>query len=382
MFVNVFIVTVFNASLFSATELSAKYELVVPTLSVKVKRIEDMSSASLGNIKIPHGLKRRADDTHTQEPRKRGRPADSHSPSPTKREFSRVVTDENSTSVERHTVSGRKLKFVCYRRLNAGEIDKYGRETSLHPKIYTSPLKSTKSETLTQSSPAKSKRIGEIPPLPSNNKSPCSSQSTHTKFKSPSRPKSTKPESLSPPELKSGTTKIVAPSNVTKHSTEEKLGTIKKIGKIRSLRDNEICDLLVSESEDSSTSSDSEDDDDDDEPEVKTDRTATVKGDKQRTLLDRISDLPLPDCFSSKTVTPSKLASKETKAQIDVIKDSTVPEVATPKKGRREEQKSKSTIKKRFTCDECQESFTTSVELRDHEEDHEDFEPVSKTPGR
>lgn len=387
------------------TEISGKFELLRPTLSVKVKRIDDMNSLALENVKIPNTgtLKRKARDTQDGGSRKRMRPENICSESYSQDGVSRVISDENSTSVERYSVSGQKLKIVCYRKFNDGEVDRNGHVTSLSPRSKTSsPVsKPTESESPLPSPSTKSDRNEKVPSLSSNSKLYYSPQAKSTKTATAGQSKSTKcdtPTQSKPPKLsmlqqyepcktqtvpqsRSSKLETAAPKNSTKSREEKvKLDNIKKIGKSRSLKNNDINDLLGddSETEESSSSSDGEE-----EEEAKLERSdsAAVKGTVQGRDDDDVEEIPLPGSAVSKVVKVNKQSTKKADSHEDKLKNLPLPGFITPKKDKYEEPKSKSTIKKRFTCEECSESFTTQAELKAHEEDH-DFQPVSKTPSR
>lgn len=413
-----------NIVLCYSTELRGKYEMLVPTLSLKMKRIEDLSPAVLDNLKVSHSLKRRADDAKNQESRKRARPDATHIENRTKRESSNVISDENSTSVERYTTSGRRVKIVCYRKLIDGEINRNGEVTTRPLKqMYTSPKrKSTKMDTSLQSKSTGSESIAQSPSVklsksrqitsespnvnvysspqskPTKSESPSRSRSTNyespsksrlthserlprcksKKFQTPQKPESKDPETRSPFKFKSSKLETVAPSSVNKSPEEKKLESIKKIGRIRALQDNEITDLLDSDDEDKDSNSDDEDSGEEEEEnsEIEVIKTAPSNRNRKTPALDREED-----SNPSKTTSLSKSVSKKPESCLDCVKDCPLPKFTT-EKGTQEKPKSKSTVKKRFKCKECCESFTSRRELRDHEEDHEDFRPVSKTPSR
>lgn len=289
---------------------------------------------------MPQNLKQHVSDVDNPIPRKKVRPSHVVTNSCTQDMQSKVISSENMTSVERHTSSGRKLKIVCYRRFNNGEIDRNGNVTLLSPRFHS-----------------------ESPP----NSSP---------------PKS--------PHHKSQT--ITSPS--VNKSPNEKLESIKKIGRLRALKDNEINDLLSTNSE-NEESSDSEEED---QPfQLKADRKLASphirhsanqrKIEKDVEYLDSIQDSPLPDLRATKKTKTSRSESKsknqkKNEAHLSGIKNLPLPDYVTPKKDKHTKPKSKSTTKKSFICRSSNEPFSTCAELRDHEEEQECIQPVSKTSSR
>ena len=249
-------------------------------------------------------LKRKASETELSNERKKSRYASEDAKNSYK-EVSRVVTDDDATVVERHTSSGRTLKILCYRKLSDGVIDAKGNPTpwSPEPKPTKSPLGSPGANS--ESSPSKSK------------------------------------------------------------SSTGKTSSIKEIGKIRALKDNEIDSILISDD------SESESDKDDDQ-EAKNCRS-TGKNTKVSILKDFTGDTV------NKSLKPVLKSHRKNYAE----ELEPLPEMVTPKKNKKHIVKSKSTVKKRFKCEECAVSFSSRAELREHdEEEHDDFKPISKTPSR
>lgn len=253
-------------------------------------------------------LKRKASETELSNERKKSRLASEDAKNSCK-EMSRVVSDEDVTMVERHTSSGRKVKILCYRKFSDGVIDENGKSVpwSPGPKPTKSPLASP--DTNSESSLLKSK------------------------------------------------------------SSTAKTSSIKEIGKIRALKDNEIDFIL--DSDDNESESDSEVDKDNDH--VAKNCKSSRKTTKVSILKDSVSDT---QHRSPKSI--SKNLSKNRSEDLEPL-----PEMVTPKKNKKYKVMSKSTIKKRYKCEECAISFSSRGELREHdEEEHDDFQPISKTPSR
>lgn len=261
----------------------------------------------------PPSLKRKASETELPNVRKKSRIASEDTKNTSYKEVSQVVSDNDMTMVERRTSSGRKLKIVCYRMLSDGVIDKSGKRTSL-------------------SHESKSKKS----PLVSPN---------------------AKPES----------------SPVQSTSPSVKTSSVKKIGKIRALKDNELDFVLDSDDSENGNESSSEDEGIDNEPKH---TEASRKFTKVSSLKDSASD--------TQNRSPKPTAKKQDRNHLeDLLKDIPRPEMITPKKSKKDHVKSKSTIKKRFKCEECAISFSSRAELQEHdEEEHDDFLPTSKTPSR
>lgn len=261
----------------------------------------------------PFSLKRKAAETEFHSVAKKSRMCLEDGENESCKEVSHVVSDNNMTKVERCTSSGRKVKIVCYRMLEDGVIDKNGKATSV-------------------SSASKAKGS----PLLDNN---------------------------SKPDL--------SPVKVCK-SPNERSSSIKRIGKLRALKDNEIHNVLDSDASESEEDSDMEED----ELPSLTKQTDTSQN------FTKVS--PFKDSTSTTQSRSSEPVPKKRKREMkDVLKDLSVPKMITPKKCKKEDTKSKSTVKKRFKCEECRLSFSTRAELKEHdEEEHDDFQPISKTPSR
>lgn len=262
---------------------------------------------------LPLSLKRKATETEFHSVAKKGRMCLEDGENEPCKEVSHVVSDNNMTKVERRTSSGRKVKIVCYRMLEDGVIDRNGKATSLFP-----------------GSQAK----GSL--LLDNNSKPDPS-----------------------------------PVKVCKFSNEKSL-SIKKIGKLRALKDNEIHNVLDSDASESEEDSDMEEDE---LPDLAKQTDTSQNFTKVSPFKESTGDT------QSRSSEPVPKKSKREKE--DVLKDLSLPKMVTPKKCKKEDTKSKSTIKKRFKCEECRLSFSTRAELREHdEEEHDDFQPISKTPSR
>ncbi|XP_071534634.1 origin recognition complex subunit 1 isoform X2 [Panulirus ornatus] len=328
-------------------EPSARFELLKPNLIVRLKPLEDLSPSS-SDFHAPQTLKRHTSDIDNSVPRKKVRSSPMVTNSHTEDVVSKVISCENMTSVERHTSSGRKLRIVCYRKFNDGEIDRNGDVTPLSPKFHKESLLNT-------SHPESS------PPKCSLPKSPYHKSQTIT-------------------------------PNVSK-SPNEKLQTMRKTGKLRALKDNEISDLLGTDSEDEESSSSEEEGH---QYQLKTNRKLLATpysrhySDKKkiRKGLENLhgkQDLPDLKATKKSETLRSKCSSKnqkENETYLYFLKDLPFPECTTPKKDRHAKQKSKSSIKKSFLCKSCNEPFSTCGELRDHEEEHNYIHPASKTPDR
>lgn len=267
---------------------------------------------SKNHLDKPFNLKREATTTELHSVAKKGRISSELSEDELSKEVSHVVSDDNVTKVERRTSSGRKVKFVCYRMLDAGLSDRSGKATSVSPDSEKngSPL-------VTQA--AKSD------PIP------------HKVCKSPS----------------------------------EKALSIKEIGKIRALKDDEICNVLGSDSETE------EDSDDDELPDL----TAILPDTSGK--IPKVSSVKWSTSnIVTRTLEPVSERQSKTKLK-DALKGLPLPKMVTPEKCKKEPIKSQSTVKKRFKCDECAISFSSRAELQEHdEEEHDDFKPISKTPTR
>ncbi|XP_042212573.1 origin recognition complex subunit 1-like [Homarus americanus] len=295
-------------------EPSGKFELLKPTISIKLKKINVLKSTSPSGVRLPHTLKRQAVDTDDHTPKKRPRTSFNEKDSPMRDTLSKIISNENMTSVERHTGFGRKLKIVCYRKFNDGEVDRNGCVTPLSPKF--------------------------------------------REKSSPSKPRS------------------VVSSSVYK-SSKEKIDIVKKIGKVRALKDDEITDLLGSDSEDMDSSESEEEgenlESDEEDKKIKTPFNISQVGNQKRSpkKFESCQNLRKDDSLSD---TSKKCVPKNEK-------DLPLPFFTTPKKDRHVSSKSKSSMKKKHQCSDCVESFLTLTELREHEEEHE-FQPVAVTPSR
>lgn len=315
----------------------------------------------------PFSLKRKATGAEPHSAAKKRRMAPEGDENKPCKEASHVTSNDNMTKVERRTSSGRKVKIVCYRKLEDGEIDKDGKATPF-------------------------------------------SQDPETK-----EPLVTRTPDHSP--LK------------TCKSPQEKVLSIKNIGKLRALRDNEIENVLHSDSSDGDDGPDYEDDELPDlteSPKTLSKASPPKKSinDTQSNSLKTLSEAsPLKKSIkdiqskSAKTLseaspfkkslndtqnkspkTPSKVSPlKESindtqgnsseliskKSSKKALKALPLPEMETPEKRSKRDIKCNSTIKKRFKCEECALSFSSRAELREHDdEEHDDFEPLSKTPSR
>ncbi|KAK4296566.1 hypothetical protein Pmani_030959 [Petrolisthes manimaculis] len=270
-------------------------------------------------------------------------------------ENSLVISNDNMTSVERKTGSGRRLKFVCYRSLNDGKIDMNGALTALSPNVKSS-RSSHVSSTIKRNTPVKN-----VAGKPQNITEDSDSDSSPQKVKDITATK--------------------------KKISNYKATPLKEIGKLRALKDNEISDLLGSDCEnEKGLTSDEEED---------TESEHTFKKQKAKSQLDQEKTESRSKIHSQNNLnvattksTPTKLSQNKSKlfpgiGTRDLI--SPLLDGRTPKKVKKTRElkvKSKSTVKKRFRCDECNETFTTRTELLDHEEDHDDFKPLPRTPGR
>lgn len=252
-------------------------------------------------------------------------------------EDSLVVSTDNMTSVERTTGSGRRLKIICYRSLNEGKIDKYGVPTTQSPKVKSSPS-SLRERSLPE------KNAGRKPQR--NIKEESNSDS------SPVRASDSTP----------------AKNKISKDRTS----SLKKMGKVRGLKDTEISDLLGSDSEieevEGGLSGSGEED-------LESEHTLEKQRAESKLAQDKTESCSRLHPQNNLTETPTKN-----------MRDLTLPlpECKTPrevKKTKEDKVKSKSTVKKRFKCGECGETFTTRTELSDHKEDHDDFKPLPSTPG-
>ena len=255
-------------------------------------------------------MKRKASETEQHDGRKK--PRIFSDDKDICKEMSRVVSDDDVTMVERRTSSGRKLKIVCYRKLNDGVADNDEDRTTL----------------------------------------------SHV-------PKSTKSPLVSP-NAKSESLPVISSSPNVKTSS------VKHIGKIRALRDNEIDVLFSDESENENESDDEDDKCIDHEP-------------KHTQASRKITSVSILKGSSDTQNTSPKPVSKQSSKNHpeDSLKAMPLHDIVTPKKSRRDSIKSKSTIKKRFQCKECSMAFSCRAELREHdEEEHDDFQPISKTPSR
>ncbi|KAK3878974.1 hypothetical protein Pcinc_016418 [Petrolisthes cinctipes] len=271
-------------------------------------------------------------------------------------EKSLVISNDNMTSVERKTGSGRRLKFICYRSLNEGKIDKNGTPTALSPSV-------------------KSSRSNHV--------------SSTIKRNTPVKNVTGKPQNITQdPDSDSSPQKVKAITATKKKMSKSRTTPLKEIGKVRALKDNEISDLLGSDSDNESGITSGEDEED-------TESEHTFKKQKAKPQLDqektesrsRIHSQNNLTVASTKS-TPTKLSQNKSKlfpgiGTRDLI--SPLLDGRTPKKVKKTREvkvKSKSTVKKRFRCDECNETFAKRTELLDHEEDHDDFKPLPRTPGR
>ncbi|XP_045114139.1 origin recognition complex subunit 1-like isoform X2 [Portunus trituberculatus] len=264
--------------------------------------LKAINRAAHNEIALSPSLKRKASETELCNERKKSRLASEYAENSHK-EMSRVISDEDATVVERHTSSGRKLKILCYRKLSDGVIDTKGNPTPWSPE-----------------------------------------------------PKPTKP--LPSPDANSKSSPSKSRCSVAKNSS------IKEIGKIRALKDNEIDSILVSDDNES----ESDMDDDHEDKNCK----SSSKNTKVSILKDSTSDT------LNNSHKPISKGHKNYSEELEPL-----PEMITPKKSKKHTVKSKSTVKKRFKCEECALSFSSRAELRDHdEEEHDDFEPISKTPSR
>ncbi|CAL4063001.1 unnamed protein product, partial [Meganyctiphanes norvegica] len=243
-------------------------ELDLPSsVKLKLRRLEDESPTTFGDIQLPISLKRKAI-------------AEADNISSKKQRIALEDISQTQSPFRRRT------NVVNYQQLNRGEVDRDGNKTPVTPKSkskyksnnfsgFNSPVKSNNSNTKSLATPTKASTAAI-----KNSESPFKSPLKNEKGSSPSQS-----PLMSPKELKD---------------------KIKQIGKVRALKKDEISDLLGSSSD----------------------------------------------------------------------------EDKTPQKKAKLPPKSKSTAKKRFVCDECGDKFSTRTELQDHEEEHEDFKPITKTPGR
>ncbi|XP_037781612.1 LOW QUALITY PROTEIN: origin recognition complex subunit 1-like [Penaeus monodon] len=241
---------------------SAKFELLRNNISIKLKRVE-LKAGLLENNNVPKSLKRQASDSDFSVQNKRLRPESNSSAAHTPRDerLSRVISNENMTRVERQTGSGRKLKIVCYRKLNDGNIDKEGNITPMSPE-FKAAQKSKKS-----------------------------------------------PDNNSPGKIEN------CLSPISLMSPKEKIDSIKQVGKVRALKDTEITDLLGSDSEAESEpiDLDSEDDIPKSTSLKPTIKQATKVSQKAKKVIDfDTEDLPFPDELKTPKKKPGRPKSKST----------------------------------------------------------------------
>ncbi|XP_063883077.1 origin recognition complex subunit 1-like [Scylla paramamosain] len=176
------------------------------------------------------------------------------------------------------------------------------------------------------------------------------------------------------PDTKSTKSPLASPdansesSPLKSKSSTAKTSSIKEIGKIRALKDNEIDFILDSDDNESESDMDVDKDNDHEAKNCKSSRKHT----KVSILKDFIGD--------TENSSPKPVLKNHSKNRYEDLQP--LPEMITPKK-KKHSVKSKSTIKKRFRCEECAVSFPSRAELREHdEEEHDDFQPISKTPSR
>lgn len=314
-------------------------ELDLPThVKLKLRRLEDQSPESFGNVQLPKTLtpKRKATEEAEEFPTKKQRIAlgdISHTQSPNRR---------------------RTVNVVNYQQLNRGEVDKDGNPTALTPK---SKLKNKENTLSGFSSPTKRFASPTKSSLASPGKKNCESP-----FKSVRNEKT-------------------SPSQSPLMSPKDRKENIKQIGKVRALKKDEITDLLGSSGDE-----DDEDEDNIEEPmdvEENIEEKKTTRRDIKKSETEMA---PEPRKSGRRSIVP-----KGIHRGLDIESDEELPfpfgtpdfkALKTPQKKAKVLPKSKSTAKKRFICDDCGDKFSSRVELQDHEEDHEDFKPITKTPGR
>lgn len=278
-------------------------------------KLPKIKDNTTANAQLPQNLKRQATDDDNHIPRKRARTTLKENDTQRKDRLSEATNDGSLASRETSSSYGRKHKIVCYRELNDGEVDRNGNITPLSPKF--------------------------------NRKA-------------------------SPQKSPNGISTIL-------NSPNEKIENIKKIGKVRALKVNEISNLLGSDSEDDSSSSSSRNEEEEQptpEPYKKfessfcVNQTVNSKIDHMEIDGESYQNLPLPN------LTSVMKGTSKNKKEVGPCSES-----ITPNK-KNVQPKPKSSTKKRYECDTCCEVFSTRMELRDHEEDHKESEPVSRTPGR
>ncbi|XP_045615281.1 origin recognition complex subunit 1 isoform X2 [Procambarus clarkii] len=222
-----------------------------PTIDKIVKRDESPEITLQGNVHPPQTLKRQAADEDDLAPRKRARISLNDCFKENTDKSSKVISNENMTSVERQSISGRKLKIVCYRKFNDGEIDRNGNLTPLSPEH----------------------------------------RAKHS----------------------SKNSQISVSNSISK--SPKQIENIKKVGNVRALKANEIDDLLDSDSESDNCSNSEEEEEEEPEmkssKKLETFRESRIIKLKEnhknlKSNHDYMKDVPLIDLTSVKKGTPAK----------------------------------------------------------------------------